>query len=377
MSRNYHLNKNTYYMNTTKWFNEREEDPSDHRYIESNTSANTKSSQIRGILSCIGGVLIYLSLGSIYTFGNMLPYIASYLSTTNSDHNYLEYVSKTNYIFACTICGQSVVFPIGSVFFSALNISYTNCIQQTKGGKLGEKFGTKLTIAIGCIIHSIFGVLCTYFICDNLYLIYLTYGVLFGVGIGIAYPNILVIVMSFYPNNKGLVNGIVLCGFGISALIFDKVQTVLINPSNIKQDALNGFDEGEIIKVFPFVFVYLGICFFVMQMFGVCLLSNAPPRTEQQRDIEDEDERETLMPIAGVSLYQQTPSVIEYDGADDETDGYDLVDIVKDIRFWQLYFNFFVDGLVIVFVATQWKIFSNKLGSMCFHLSCHCPKIHS
>ena len=133
MSRNYHLNKNTYYMNTTKWFNEREEDPSDHRYIETNTNTNTKNnSQIRGILSCIGGVLIYLSLGSIYTFGNMLPYIASYLSTTNSDHNYLEYVPKTNYIFACTICGQSVVFPIGSVSFSPHSVSHTNCIQQTR-----------------------------------------------------------------------------------------------------------------------------------------------------------------------------------------------------------------------------------------------------
>lgn len=38
---------------------------------------------------------------------------------------YLEYVSKTNYIFACTVCGQSILFPIG------LSISSTHkCMRK-------------------------------------------------------------------------------------------------------------------------------------------------------------------------------------------------------------------------------------------------------
>eukprot|EP01084_Bolivina_argentea_P277113 473000_1 len=195
-----YLNKDTnpYYFNAPqhdRHFNDREHE--ELELTESNNNNYTlidvknNNNKIKGILTCIGGLLIYLSLGSVYTFGNMLPYFASYLSSVNNNtNNYLDYISKCNYIFACTICGQSIFFPIG--------------------GKLGSKFGIKKTIIIGCIIQSVCGVCCTYFICSNYMLIYLTYGILFGVGIGIAYPNILVVVMKWYPNNKGFVNGIVL-----------------------------------------------------------------------------------------------------------------------------------------------------------------------
>lgn len=111
--------------------------------------------------------------------------------------------------------------------------------------------------------------------------------------------------MSLYPNHKGLVNGIVLCGFGISALIFDKVQTALINPSNLEQDTLNGFDDEQIMQSFPFVFVYLGICFFVMQMIGICLLSsNATQQQLEQGDIGQSNEYERASLLL---LHQQTP----------------------------------------------------------------------
>ena len=179
------------------------------------------------------------------------------MTSVNSNHyDYSQYITKCNYIFACTVAGQSIFFPIG--------------------GKLGNRFGIKLTIIIGCIIQSIFGVLITYFICNNYLWTYLTYGIIFGIGIGISYPNILVVVMKWYPNNKGLVNGLVLCGFGISALIFDKVQTILINPDNLEQDAITGFTDDEIIRNFPYIFLYLGGIFFVMQIVGVLLMSYPP-----------------------------------------------------------------------------------------------------
>ena len=291
----------------------------------------------------------------------MIPYFASYMTSINNDYSYSEYLTKCNYIFAFTVAGQSIFFPIG--------------------GKLGNKFGSKLTIIIGSLIQSIFGVLITYFICDNYMLIYLTYGIIFGIGIGISYPNILVIVMKWYPNNKGIVNGIVLCGFGISALIFDKIQTILINPNNLSQNALTGFTDDEIIGNFPYIFLYLGGIFFIMQMIGILLISHPPKnyvaqyrQNNENIDITTSDENfNERIPLISMSKILgnhalDNDSIISEDILDTEdiTDntenGYDLMDVLKDFRFWQLYFNFFIDGLIIVFITTQWKIFSNNLG---------------
>lgn len=63
-------------------------------------------------------------------------------------------------------------------------------------------------------------------------------------------------------------------------------------------------------------------------------------------------------------ILNQAPSVHDDNQVIDENEesGYDLIDVIKDTRFWQLYFNFFIDGLIIVFIATQWKIYSNSLG---------------
>ena len=43
-------------------------------------------------------------------------------------------------------------------------------------------------------------------------------------------------MLQWLPNHKGLVNGIVLAGFGGGAFIFDQVQTIYINPHNLSPD---------------------------------------------------------------------------------------------------------------------------------------------
>eukprot|EP00484_Ammonia_sp_Unknown_P002508 CAMPEP_0197076504 /NCGR_PEP_ID=MMETSP1384-20130603/212150_1 /TAXON_ID=29189 /ORGANISM="Ammonia sp." /LENGTH=419 /DNA_ID=CAMNT_0042515361 /DNA_START=315 /DNA_END=1574 /DNA_ORIENTATION=+ len=253
----------------------------------------------------------------------------------------------------------------------------------------------------GCLIQSVFGVLCTYFVCGNYWLLYLTYGVAFGAGIGISYPNILCLVMEWYPNHKGLVNGIVLCGFGISALMFDKIQTVLINPDNVQQDVLSGFsDNADIIEDFPNIFLYLGAIFVAMQVIGVLLMRVPPnfpniflylgaifvamqvigvllmrvpptsawPLAPSSNSPEHYDEELPLIaiPSSEHELWNMHDQTVQQENEQEHEQhgegGYDVIEVLKDVRFWQLYLNFFVDGMIIVFVATQWKMYSNKLG---------------
>lgn len=79
----------------------------------------------------IGGILIHLSLGSFYTFGNFTPYLTSYLrEITGVDTTY----TNTNWIYS-TI---AISMALSSVFV----------------GLFISKFrpNLKITILIGCLI---------------------------------------------------------------------------------------------------------------------------------------------------------------------------------------------------------------------------------
>ena len=45
-------------------------------------------------------------------------------------------------------------------------------------------------------------------------------------------------VWLWFPNSPGLATGILIGGFGLGALIFDPISTLIINPNNLAQ--ING-----------------------------------------------------------------------------------------------------------------------------------------
>lgn len=56
---------------------------------------------------------------------------------------------------------------------------------------------------------------------------------------------LLILVFQWFPNSKGLVNSIVLLGFGGGPILFNQLQTLYINPGNYNPDKpfANGSDE--------------------------------------------------------------------------------------------------------------------------------------
>ncbi len=54
----------------------------------------------------------------------------------------------------------------------------------------------------------------------------LSYGVLSSIGQNLAILPTLTIPMSWFPDRKGLVSGIVVSGFGAGALVFNQVITI-------------------------------------------------------------------------------------------------------------------------------------------------------
>lgn len=99
------------------------------------------------------------------------------------------------------------------------------------GGVLSSQFvrriGTRLTIALSGLLAGLGFVLTSFIGEGGLLLIYLTYAVVSGFGIGVAYIVIISTVNSWFPDRKGFSSGALMMGFGASSLILGNLADML------------------------------------------------------------------------------------------------------------------------------------------------------
>ena len=84
-------------------------------------------------------------------------------------------------------------------------------------GYLIEKFGPKLLLAAGAILSGSSWVLASS--ADSLMSVYLTYGLLGGVGTGIIYVGIVGLMVAWFPDKRGMAAGVVAAGYGMGAVL--------------------------------------------------------------------------------------------------------------------------------------------------------------
>ena len=224
---------------------------------------------LRAVLVIAGGFLVHLSLGTIYTFGNVAPYIVSYIHNQSHPGNLRQ--ETTTWIFASSLMGQG-----GAMFL---------------GGWMVKRIGPRWTTLFGGWFMSL-GVCLSFFtIKISFELLLLTYGLIVGVGIGIAYIGPLSSAMNWMPKWKGFVNGVVLAGFGLGALIFNSVQTTFVNPYNLgtvkDENGEKYFTDPELLDRVPLLFLVLGGTYAVMQLVGSLLLTNPPEDYNTRKDNSD------------------------------------------------------------------------------------------
>lgn len=93
------------------------------------------------------------------------------------------------------------------------------CIGGLLGAQISKRLGHRIAlVCAGAFAATGFGLTA---ILKNLpvFALYVTYGVLAGIGIGIAYNVVIATVSSWFPDKKGLCSGCLMMGFGASALI--------------------------------------------------------------------------------------------------------------------------------------------------------------
>ncbi|MEO1348920.1 MAG: OFA family MFS transporter [Cyanobacteria bacterium J06635_15] len=94
------------------------------------------------------------------------------------------------------------------------------------------KIGTRTVTAIGGILVGSGYILSSF--ATNIGTITVTYGVIAGTGVGIAYGVPMVIAARWFPDKKGLAVGLTIVGFGLSPLVTAPLANNLINAYSVR-----------------------------------------------------------------------------------------------------------------------------------------------
>ncbi|MGB5823534.1 MAG: OFA family MFS transporter [Proteocatella sp.] len=122
-------------------------------------------------------------------------------------------------------------------------------------GKHLDKYNPRIFILIGGGLVSLGWILSSF--APNIYILTLTYGVISGSGVGIAYGAPMTVVAKWFPEKKGLAVGLVLIGFGLSPLITAPLARNLVEYYGIMNTFLIlGLSFGVIIAILSYPFKY-------------------------------------------------------------------------------------------------------------------------
>jgi OFA family oxalate/formate antiporter-like MFS transporter len=105
-------------------------------------------------------------------------------------------------------------------------------------GVLVDHFGPRALLSLGALITGLSWILAAQV--SSLPMLYLTYGLLGGIGTGIVYVGVIGHMVQWFPDKRGLATGVVAAGYGIGALLTTFPIATVLHESSY-QDALTRF----------------------------------------------------------------------------------------------------------------------------------------
>ena len=186
--------------------------------------------------AAIPALLIHCSIGTVYCWSLLKGGIADYIGRPKSE---VEWA----FSLAIFCLGMSAAFA----------------------GKIVERDIHKASlIAAVCFAAGMAGT--GFFIQQkSLIGIFLSYGVLMGIGCGIGYLSPVKTLMLWFKNNKGLATGIAVAGFGLAKVIASPIIEMLLGATNSDGTLA---DPSRLYKLF----YILAVVYFIMMFAGHLLL---------------------------------------------------------------------------------------------------------
>ncbi len=181
------------------------------------------------MLIAIAGVVIQVALGAVYAWS---------VFRIPLTENYGTSVSAVNLTFSIAILSLGF-----AAFF---------------GGLLMARVGPKIVAILSGVLYGS-GIFLASFADNSLTVLYLTYGLLAGIGIGLGYIVPIATLVKWFPDKRGFITGVAVAGFGAGALVTAPIARYLVGS----------------VGLFP-TFAILGILYLVMVIGGALFLKNPP-----------------------------------------------------------------------------------------------------
>ncbi len=172
------------------------------------------------------GLVIHMCLGAVYAWGAFKADVMQHY-TLNFTEGGLPFI----------------VF----IFFFALLMPF--------GGRFIQKYGPRRVGIVGGIMVGVGWFLAS--LSTNLVMLCLTYGVIAGAGVGIAYGAPIQVSTRWFPDRKGLAVGMTVGGFGLSAAAISPIGRALIDSA----------DVPSMFRIFGIAFLILTFLLFLTMKF--------------------------------------------------------------------------------------------------------------
>merc|ERR1719375_364984 len=221
------------------------------------------------------------------------------------------------------------------------------------GGHLHEPLGLRGTTLLGGLVLATGVMLSSVSIRYGFWPFMGTYAVAFGFGGGIAYSAPVKCAMLWMPNYKGLSSGLVMCGVGGGAFVFNIVQAVLVNPGNVMPVARGTssgdlyYEDGDLLDRVPFMFLILGLIFLVMIVAGSFCISIPS------------GEYDPLTSAGGTGGTEGT-SGVGSDSSYERSGQFTPGEMVRTREFWLIWWCYFLNMQGVGYVSGFCKVFGQS-----------------
>jgi len=159
-----------------------------------------------------------------------------------------EYFTNTLMLVGVTAASVTLAFTISNLLGPVTMIT---------GGRIQDLFGPRWVIFTGSFLFG-GGVFLTGF-AKSLTWLYLSYGLLMGLGMGLIYSCTIANTVKWFPDKRGLVSGLATAGYGTGSIVVPPIANALINSLGIMG-----------------AFRTLGIAYFIIIAVGSFFVAQAP-----------------------------------------------------------------------------------------------------